>query len=279
MKRFLLLPFVLAAWMMPEQAPAQALATCTVAGSTTTYPTGTACWGEPTNYQVTVYEAGICTSAPTDPTTTTALNVSACEVVFTNTSGSTITVSSTSGGVLSGTFTRPANGTYTHGYVKVDKDFVVTSNVDFGLGAVINGTSAGAGRFCATITGSSAGGGATSQCGAAAPAAGNLTVPLTDFDGGGGFDATASATFTGGSGTVTINAFLVTSSELLAAASGTVTRLFGVEQFGSPLTIDNSVTGMDLSFRVSTGMTLIDQGGNTLDFASGPFVVDITLFN
>jgi len=36
---------------------------------------------------------------------------------------------------------------------------------------------------------------------------------------------------------------------------------------------------MDLSFRVSTGMTLIDQGGNTLDFASGPFVVDITLFN
>lgn len=263
--------------LLTSQVSGQALSTCTTAGSTTTFPTGSACWGQPTNYQITVYEAGICSTTPTSPTATTALDVSSCQVVFTNSAGSTITVSATSGGALSGTFTRPANGTYTHGYVKVDRNFIVNASVDFGGGAVINGTSAGAGRFCSTITGTATTGAPTSSCGAVAPTAGNLTVPLTDFDGGGGFDPTASATFSGGTGTATINAFLVTASEQLATAAAGVSRLFGVEQFGAPVVVDNSVTGMNLSFRVSTGMTLIDQGGNTLDFASGPFVVDITL--
>jgi hypothetical protein len=265
--------FLFAGFFSVMPASSQNLPSCTVTGPTTTFPTGTACWGQPDFYQLRIYEAGLCSSPPTSPTTSSSPGLSSCVATFTSTAGSVVSVTPTTSSALSGVFTRPANGSYTHGYIRMDASFTIQASVDFGV--AITGDAGGNGQFCATITGSTSGG-TSASCAGVAPTAGTLQVPLTDFDGGAGFSASATATSTTGSGTSTINAFLMTSADQLAPAATSVQKLFGFQTFASPVTITNTTTGMDISFRMTTGMTLIGNAGPTLSIESGPFVIDMT---
>jgi len=262
-----------AACFAPSPANAQNLPSCTVTGTTTTFPTGAACWGQPDFYQIRIYELGLCTSAPTAPTAASSPVLSSCFTTFSNSSGALVNVTPTSTSTLSGTFTRPPNGSYTHGYIRMDASFDIQAVVDFGV--AITGDAGGNGQFCATITGSTSGG-TSATCAGVAPAAGTLQIPLTDFDGGAGFSAVASATSTTSSGTSTVTGHFMTAADQLATAAAGVQRLFGVQTFGTPVSIVNATTGMDISFRVTTGMTLIGNAGPTLQIESGPFVIDIT---
>ncbi|MCR9220753.1 MAG: hypothetical protein NXI21_11040 [Alphaproteobacteria bacterium] len=255
-------------------AGAQSLSACTVAAGVTTYPTGTACFAEPTSFSVTVYEAGLCTSAPSGPTATSALATGACETTFSNAAGSTVSVSTGATSALSGTFTAPPAGTYTHGYIIVDKDFQIAASVDFG--AATNGDAGGNGRFCATNAGSVSTGN-TATCSAVSITGATLQAPVTDFDGGAGFSNSASETFSGTAGSVSVNAWLVTNTGQLAASAAAVQRLVGVQTFSSPITVGEIVTGMNLGFNTTAGMTIIDNGGATVQFNSGPFRVEITV--
>ncbi len=254
-------------------ALAQNLPSCTVTGTTTTFPTGTACWGQPDFYQIRIYELGLCSSPPTAPTAASSPGLSACTTIFSSSGGSLVNVTPTTTSPLSGSFTRPPNGSYTHGYIRMDASFDIQAVVDFGV--AITGDAGGNGQFCATITGSTSGG-TSATCADVAPAAGTLQIPLTDFDGGAGFSASATATSTTGSGTSTVEGFLMTAADQLATSAAGVQRLFGIQTFGTPVSITNSTTGMDISFRVTTGMTLIGNVGPTLSIESGPFVIDMT---
>lgn len=273
MRIFAIVVLLFAGFFSGVPASGQDSSTCTVTGSTTTFPRGDVCWGQPDVYQLRIYEAGLCTSLPTSPTTSSSPGLSSCVTTFTSTAGSVVSVTPTGSSTLSGDFTRPENGTYSHGYIRMDASFDIQASVDFG--EAITGDAGGTGQYCATITGSTSGG-TSASCSSVAPTAGTLQVPLTDFDGGAGFAASATATSTTGSGTSTIYAFLMTTADQLAPAAASVQRLFGFQNFGSSITITDATTGMDISFRVTTGMTLVPSAGPTLSIDSGPFVIDMT---
>lgn len=253
-------------------ASAQSLSACSVTGGVTSYPAG-ACWGEPDTLSITVYEAALCTAAPTAPTAGAVIDLTNCVTIFSNAAGSRVSVSTGVTTSPSGTFTRPPDGVYTHAYVNVDKTFRVKTSVDFGAGAAIVGQSSGTGRYCATTSGSSATNN-TSVCGSTPQTAATVDAPVTSF-GGGAFKNADSAAFTGTGGTVNINAYLVNSAGTLAAATGTVSRLIGVQTFASPLTITSALTGMDVGLNTSAGMTILDNAG-ALQFDSGPFRIEFT---
>ena len=184
-----------------------------------------------------------------------------------------MSVTPTTTSALSGVFTRPENGSYPYGYIRMDASFDIQVSVDFGVD--ITGDAGGNGQFCASITGSIANG-TSATCAGVAPTAGTLQAPLTDFGGEEGFSGSDSVTSTTSSGTSTIDAFLMTGADQLATAEADVQRLFAVQTFGTPVSMTGTTTGIDISFRVTTGMTLIGNAGPTLSIDSGPFIIDIT---
>ncbi len=272
MRIFATIVFLFAGFFSGAPASSQDPSACTVIGSQTSFPTGTDCWGEPDFYQIRIYEVGLCTSPPTTPTTSSIPGLSSCAAIFTSTTGSIVSVTPTTSSALSGVFTRPANGSYSHGYIRMDSSFDIQASLDFGQ--PITGDAGGNGQFCATINGSVSGG-TSATCANVAPTAGTLQTPLTNF-GDEKFSASASATSTTNRGTSTIDGFLMTGADLLATSEADVQRLFGVQTFGVPVSIADTTTGVDISFRVTTGMTLIGNAGPTLSIDSGPFIIDIT---
>lgn len=272
MNIFAIIAFLFSVFLAVSPASSQA-PSCTVTGSTTTFPAGDDCWGEPDFYQIRIYEVGLCTSLPIFPTTNSSPGLSSCVTIFTSTTGSDVDVTPTTTSALSGVFTRPENGSYPYGYVRMDASFDIQVSVDFGV--AITGDAGGNGQFCASITGSTANG-TSATCAGVAPTAGTLQTPLTDFGGDEGFAGSDSITSTTSSGTSTIDGFLMTGADQLATSAADVQRLFGVQTFGTPVSVTDTTTGIDISFRVTTGMTLIGNAGPTLSIDSGPFIIDIT---
>lgn len=264
MKKFILFPlfFVLATASTSIYAAA-----CTVTGGVITVP-ATDCFTEPDYYSITVYEMGLCPSAPTAPTASAAIDVSACQTVFTSTTGASIVVVNGQSSALSGTITNPASGTYTHGYIRIDKTFILKDSSQYS--ASMNGQSSGSGVFCATTT-DNLSNSKTSICAATSQTAGTLTVPLTSFDSP-GFTASVSNSTTEG----TVTAYLIDATGKLATAAGNVTQLSGVQTFNAPVVITDLTTGMDAAFQVSTGMTIGNNAG-TLLLNNGPFSVKLTI--
>ena len=90
---------------------------------------GQHCFAEPDYYGVTFYEIGFCPTAPAPPTTTTTTGITACNVIFTNPAGMLVEVKKGVTTVLSGSFTKPPVGSYTHGYVKMGLAFLIKNSV------------------------------------------------------------------------------------------------------------------------------------------------------
>jgi hypothetical protein len=90
-------------------------AACTVTNGVTTFPSGTSCKAEPDFFQIKVYDMKLCTAAPTAPTTAAAMVLTNCQSVLTSVGGATVSVTNGGSSTISGTITRPDNGTYTHG--------------------------------------------------------------------------------------------------------------------------------------------------------------------
>ena len=84
------------------------------------------CDSKPDLYEIIIYKLYLCTSIPTEPTTTSTVDLTPCSQVFNNDSGATASVTQGTNIVLDGTYTRPPNGTYTHGYAYMDNTFGIT---------------------------------------------------------------------------------------------------------------------------------------------------------
>jgi hypothetical protein len=265
-----------AGWIAPNLAWSAA---CSVNGSGQITDTGW-CGHEPTNYTMTIYKIGLCTSEPTlPPNTTTAADLSMCSTVFESTTGSEITITDGVGNAPSGAFTRPPNGAYSHAYAVIAPVFKIRSNITFSGSRTAFGGASGA--VCWTKTHTAYSRTASNNSGAVDCAStlgatlGTTTINQNNF--GGQSEAyTATASVPGG----TMNAVLATSDLKLASGAandnfGTITRILATTPFATSATFTDATTGISLQIKTSEGSSLNMTRGQIGLFDSGPFVMKI----
>jgi hypothetical protein len=245
-------------------------AACTVTSGVTTFPTGSSCSAEPDFFQLKMYDMMLCTAAPTAPTTSAAMVLTNCQSVLTSSGGTNVSVTDGGSTSISGTITRPDNGTYTHGYIRISSDFVVgdSRQYDTSLDDAVGGDGTADGTYCATTA-------SWVDCDTSAVTAVNQTMGMgsTQF----GSDYLIEDEVVAGG---LVDAWLVdTNQKLEADTDGDVTYLVGVQTFTAPLVVSDTTTSMNTAFAVSTGMTIIHNQGNPprLQLTNGPFSVIMTL--
>lgn len=227
------------------QEPAIAVDTCDDNPATLTE----SCRGTPDRYLITVYEMGLCTADPLSGNN------------FDKTSGSCVaTLSSTNGleanlagsatqDLSGGTSTRPSDNTYTYAYIVIGNDFGLNGTYTVNDVPYYSTDSGGADT--------------------SAPAE-NWTQTLDDFSSDN--SCTTSMTETVSTGVIKAR---LTDTALSTTTDGTCgsDRLVGTFAFNTPITIDQTTNGLEVSFTVNnSGMTVIPNAGNDVgSFSGGPF--------
>ena len=231
------------------------------------------CDAQPDFYEIVIYKMYLCTSTPTIPTVTAAADLTNCSQIFNSDAGATANVAQNSDVNLTGTYTRPPDGTYTHGYAMMDNTFGITASIQ--IDGSMDGQASGSGVFCRTVSGSGshtkASGSHTDEsvCSATEVAAGKYTETLTHFGGSGdAWTRVADATPTPGS---TIKGLLVDSNGHLAANEGEVVKLEGLVGFANAITVTPNTTSLTMSFNLGEGMSLNSGGADKIHMGSGPF--------
>ncbi len=232
------------------------------------------CDEAPTLYEVVIYKLFLCTSAPTEATTSSTVVLTPCTQIFNNTSGATASVTQGAEIVLDGTYTRPPAGTYTHGYAYMDNTFGITWAGE--LSASMTGMTGGTGVFCGTVAGSGTHAQASthtnsSVCDSSAITAGKFVETLTHFAGvGDAFLSKAEAENINGT-SADIAGYLVDTNEHRAANAAEVDKLEGLVTFANPVVVTADTTSISMTFNVGEGMHLVNGGSNKLFIGSGPF--------
>ena len=248
-KYFLAFSFVIISFLILSAIKANS-AECSKVGNKLVFA-GTSCNTAPDTYEVTLYKIYICRAEPSGITTSATHDMSTCELLFEDTAGEVISIPLGGSATLTGTLNRPPNGSY------------------------VSGTTGGTGAFCATVAGS----GIFSVSGNTSDpticsALDNLTA---------GVHKEILQTLTSGSfdpdrdyGTAV--GYLVDSNDFLATAGSDVDKMQIVSDAdaANPFVFTNETSSIDLSFRVSQGMSLHNSGGN-LFIGGGPFVVGMTV--
>jgi hypothetical protein len=237
------------------------------------------CDETPALYEVVIYKLYLCTSSPTEATTSSAVVLTPCSQVFNSPTGATASVTQGAEIVLDGTYTRPPTGTYTHGYAFMDNTFGITWAGQ--LSASMTGMTGGTGVFCGTVAGSGTHAkGSThtnsSVCGSSAITAGKFVETLAQF---GGSDDTFSskAEVENINGTsAAINGYLVDTNGHRASTTGEVDKLEGLVSFANPVVVTADTTSLSMKFNVGEGMHLVNGGDNKLFIGSGPFQAIMT---
>ena len=233
-----------------------------------------ACDTTPDSYEVVIFEMYLCTSAPTTPTTSATAVLTNCSQIFNNSSGATANVSQGASVDLTGTYVRPPDGTYTHGYARMDNTFGITAS--FQIDGSMEGQASGSGVFCRTVTGSGTHSSTAthddeSVCSSSEVAAGKYTQTLTHFDGvGETWKVQDTANNINGT-SASITGILVDSNGHLASTEGEVVKLEGLVSFASPLNINADTSSLTMSFNLGEGMSLNTAGGDKIFIGSGPF--------
>ena len=241
--------------------------------------TSGACQGTPDKYEITIYELYLCTSAPTAPTTTTAVDLDAggCVLTFNNASGSAASVTQNSSLNLGGSFTRPANNTYTHGYAKMNNTFGITASIQ--LDGNVTGQTGGTGTYCGTVSGSGTMGSNstlsdTTICSTSAVTAAKYTITMTSFNSS-SFVATGSASNINGT-SASITGYMIDTNGYLSTGDSDSDKLHGLVQFADSVVFTDSITSVTMSFNVGSGMSLYPDSNGKLTIDSGPFQAIIT---
>ena len=264
------------------------------------------CQFAPDGYEITIYEFGMCTAAPTAPTNASGADTSTnCVTVFQSESGEAFNLAA---GVSFDTSSseKPANGTYTHGYVIMDNTFGITIAQEFGtvMGGINSGS--GTGLFCSSAPsdidaseqyyGSQLGALISANhdyvsCSDSRAPATKITEVLDSF-GCADFSDPATCDFTA-SGAVpdgTMNAFLINEAALggflvdetfVSDPAQFADRLIGFLSWTSPVVITDSTSEADLQFSVNNGTSpslhppLNGVEFDIFSFGSGPFSLNI----
>ena len=232
------------------------------------------CDTAPAEYEIVIYKLYLCTGAPTEATTSSTVVLTPCSQVFENSTGATAAVTQGAEIVLDGTYTRPPNGTYTHGYAYMDNTFGITWAGE--LSGAKTGTSSGTGVFCGTKAGSGTHAKGSSHtgnsvCGSSAITPGKFVETLAQFGAASdAFSSKAEVENINGT-TASIIGYLVDSNEHRAANTGEVVKLEGLVKFADPITVTGETTSLSMTFNVGEGMHLVEEGSDELWIGSGPF--------
>ena len=237
------------------------------------------CDETPALYEVVIYKLYLCTSSPTEATTSSTVVLTPCSQVFDNSSGATASVTQGAEIVLDGTYTRPPDGTYTHGYAYMDNTFGITWAGE--LSAAMTGMTGGTGVFCGTVAGSGTHAkGSThtnsSVCGSSAITAGKFVETLAQFGGSGSAFSSKAEVENINNTTAAIVGYLVDSNEHRASTTGEVDKLEGLVTFANPVSVTPDTTSLSMKFNVGEGMHLVNGGSNKLFIGSGPFQAIMT---
>ena len=275
MKRFKYLFLILSIIFIFEILNSNKAEACTISsGVVSESDINSGCDTAPAEYEIVIYKLYLCKSIPTEATTSSTVVLTPCSQVFNNTSGATAAVTQGAEIVLDGTYTRPPNGTYTHGYAYMDNTFGITWAGE--LSGAKTGTSSGTGVFCGTKAGSGTHAkGSThtgnSVCGASAITAGKFVETLAQFGAhDDAFSSKAEVDNINGT-TASIIGYLVDSNEHRAANTGEVVKLEGLVKFADPITVTGATTSLSMTFNVGEGMHLVNTGSDSLWIGGGPF--------
>ena len=238
------------------------------------------CDTEPDLYEIVIYKLYLCTSSPTVPTTSSTVDLTPCEQIFNNDDGATASVSSGQDINLDGTYTRPPNGTYTHGYAYMDNTFGITWSGEI-ASSMAGGTGSTSGVHCASVTGSGTHKkGSThsnnSICGSSPITAGKFVETMQQF-GASSDDFTPTASVPEINDTAaSIDGYLVDTSEQLATATDDVVKLEGLVTFANPVVMTTDSTSISMRFNVAIGMHVYRNSSNKFMLGSGPFQAIMT---
>jgi hypothetical protein len=235
--------------------------------------------------KTTIFKVGLCTAQPTAPTLNTPIDLSSCQTVFQNNSGSEISVVKGVATTLNGTITKPPVGSYTYSYVIVSPVFKLSTLLTF-TPARTNIPSSGSpssGTVCWSKQGDFYSYRSTRatdlvECGSVAPSTISETSSKTNVA---GVDSQNNPLMSKDFGSIT--AYLVDSSfkTAVSAASsmGNVSYVVGVMPASTPWVVNTSTKNLDISLNITTGATVeINNIGTQIEaFGSGPFTPVITL--
>ncbi len=266
------------------------------------------CEFAPDGYEITIYEFGMCTEAPGAPTGASAADTSTnCVTIFQSDSGEAFNLAA---GVSFDTSSseKPANGTYTHGYVLMQNTFGITISQEFGEEMGGMNIESGSGIFCASaannVTGDTTIYGSNHEtvaalnqdfvtCSNTRPTATKVTEVLDSF---GCLDVSIPATCdfsaSGDTDDGAMTAYLVNEATLNGAlvdqnyvtdSDRAADRLVGVLAWNSPVIITDSTSEADLQFSVNNGTSAQihppafggADGYDIFVFGSGPFSLNI----
>ena len=247
------------------------------------------CKSQSTKLVTTIYKLGLCTSLPTAPTSNLAPDFSSCQTVFENSQGGTVTVNNKTGEPLSGTMTKPANGTYTYGYVILSNDISIQQAISFNSSRTVLGGGS-SGNVCWTKNGTlwrlDGYNPAYVECGTSAGSNLGLTKTMYNtLDGENSFVESAPAiNLTGAPLNTMLYQYLVGSDLKLKGqpssntSMGDIARgMFVIGPFDG-IVIDDTVTGMDLGFSTSRGMKVkFDGAGNIKNIKNGELFYNLTV--
>jgi len=238
------------------------------------------CDSEPDLYEAVIYKLYLCTSAPTVPTTSSTVVLTSCSQFFNSASGATVSVASGEVIDLDGTYTRPSNGTYTHGYAYMENYFGVTWSSQ--IASSMTGSTGGTGVYCASVAGAGTHQqGSTHSNSSVCSSTDNLTAgkfveTMEHFgDPSNNFLSKGEQSNINGS-TASIIGLLVDTNEHRAVNSGEVVKLEGLVTFANPVVVTTTTTSLSMKFNVGEGMHLNDGGSNKLQVGSGPFQAIMT---
>lgn len=260
---FVSVAFVAGVWAVGAGYP-----DCTVTlGSVTDTAT---CKTQSTKFSTKIYKLGMCTSLPTAPTTSVAPDFSSCHTIFENASGGVATINGNVGESLSGTATRPPNGSYAYAYIILSTDQSLQQSVQFSSSrTVVAGASSGSTCWTKSGTLYNLNGYDPTyvQCDSTVGSnLGFIKKEINSFDTG-----NFTNTITDSIGGTAFNGYLIGSDLFLKTSPssntsmGEISRvMYAVGPF-SPIVINDATTGIDLGFSTSRAAKVkFDSGTGAL---------------
>ena len=269
------------------------------------------CEFAPDGYEIKIYDFGMCTAQPVAPTDGAAADYTTnCVSIFQSDDGEPFNLAAGASFSMTGS-EKPANGTYTWGYVVMANTFGITLSQEFGntLGGIDSASSTGS--FCwssanstdssTSYYGSMSGPLALAgedyvTCGSSAGTATKITEILDSFGCNDPSDpSTCDFNASGVTDDGTMYAYLIDSDDIavpgvladqtyVSDATAAADRLIGYLSWTSAVVISDSTSTVDLQFSVNNGTSaqIFPDGGDGSDydifsFGSGPFSVNISV--
>jgi hypothetical protein len=233
----------------------------------------------PALYEITIYEAYLCTSAAIIPTTTTAADLSMCTKVFENPDGAVASVVQNENIDLEGKKFRPPNGLYTHAYAKIDNTFGITwaGKLDANMkSSSQNGN--GEGQFCGTVAknGTFQNGPIHTNsmiCGTSAITPGKFVETMKSFSNDSDQAVSGLVDDVPGNPGATIQGIMTDVNGFASTGNADSFRLEATMKNGSPITIEETTRGLTVKFSLAAAMDLKEEAGNDrIEASSGPFI-------